>query len=95
VHKCMCPIAKEWRVFRLLIAVKDTRLRSKEISMTTIKSGDTVARDAATRNMGTVRLGEGAPAFIKSGDKVVRDAATQNQGTVRLGEGAPIFRTSK
>jgi hypothetical protein len=63
--------------------------------MTKIQSGDKVVRDVATRNLGTVCLGEGAPVFIKAGDKVVRDAATQNPGTVRLGEGAPIFRPSK
>jgi hypothetical protein len=29
VRKCMCSIANEWRVFRLLIAVKDTRAAIK------------------------------------------------------------------
>ena len=59
--------------------------------MTTIKSGDKVARDVNTHNSGTVRLGEAAPTFIKSGDKVVRDTATANSGAVRLGEAAPAF----
>jgi hypothetical protein len=63
-------------------------------SLSPIRSGDKVIRDAATQNQGKVRLGDAAPVFVRSiraGDKVVRDAATQNQGKVRLGDAAPVF----
>jgi hypothetical protein len=59
-----------------------------------IRAGDKVARDPATQDRGTVRLGDNAPAFvrpIRAGDKVVRDTATQGQSKVRLGDNAPAF----
>jgi hypothetical protein len=70
-------------------------LPAKEISMTKIKVGDKVIRNAATANQGKVCLGDCAPVFrpaIRAGDKVVRDTATANQGKVCLGDCAPIFR---
>jgi hypothetical protein len=62
--------------------------------MTKIKSNDKVARDPATVDHGTVRLGDQSPAFInpiRAGDKVVRDAASRDEGKVRLGDQAPAF----
>jgi hypothetical protein len=59
-----------------------------------IRSGDRVTIDLATKNDGKVRLGDAAPVFaraIRAGDKVTRDAATQNSGKVRLGDAAPVF----
>ena len=66
-------------------------LAAKELSMTKIKLGDKVIRNAATRYQGDVRLGDNAPAF-RIGDKVVRDAKTHDQGNVRLGDNAPAYR---
>lgn len=34
-----------------------------EITLRSIRAGDKVVRDDATRNQGTVRLGDGAPVF--------------------------------
>ena len=59
-----------------------------------IRAGDKVKRDTATKDQGKVRLGDYAPVFtraIRPGDKVNRDAATRDQGKVRLGDYAPVF----
>jgi hypothetical protein len=70
----------------------------KELSMTKIKLGDKVIRDAATVSHGKVHLGDLSPAFvrpIRAGDKVVRDTATANESKVRLGDLAPVFSPKK
>jgi hypothetical protein len=70
----------------------------KELSMTKIRLGDKVIRNAATVNQGKVRLGDLAPAFtrpIRAGDKVVRDTSTANESKVRLGDLAPVFSPKK
>jgi hypothetical protein len=59
-----------------------------------IRAGDKVKRDAATRDQGKVQLGDFAPVFarsIRAGDKVNCDTATKDQGKVRLGDFAPVF----
>lgn len=66
----------------------------KKSAQRSIRSGDKVARDAATRNPGKVKLGDAAPVFVRpvrAGEKTVRDEATKNQGKVRLGDAAPVF----
>ena len=55
-----------------------------------IRSGDKVIRDAATKDQGKIRLGDNAPAF-RAGQKVTKDAATKDRGQVRLGDNAPAF----
>ncbi|MFL6799071.1 MAG: hypothetical protein ACJ8F3_16860 [Xanthobacteraceae bacterium] len=67
----------------------------KHSTLPTIRAGDKVKRDAATRDKGKVRLGDWAPVFarpIRAGDKVNSDVATKDSGKVRLGDWAPVFR---
>lgn len=66
----------------------------KKSARRSIRSGDKVTRDTATRDHGKVRLGDQAPVFVRpvrAGDKVVRNTDTHDQGKVRLGDQAPVF----